>query len=125
MILNEGELDEKRIISARALQQMTAPYFSRGGKVIRGLGWDKESPFSAPKGNGFSEVSFGHTGYSGSSIWIDPEADIFVILLTSRLNYKNTGGFRQLRGELSSLSVEIVPPSSPVSKVGDMNGSGR
>jgi CubicO group peptidase (beta-lactamase class C family) len=80
--------------------------------VIRGLGWDIASPFSAPKGNGLSEVSFGHTGYSGSSIWIDPTADIFVVLLTSRLNYKNTREFSQLRGELSSLSIEIFPLSA-------------
>lgn len=125
MILNEGELDGKRILSARAVRQMTAPYFSRGGKVIRGLGWDIESPFSAPKGNGFSEVSFGHTGYSGSSIWIDPTTDTFVILLTSRLEYKHTGEFRQLRGELSSLVVEIFPPSSAVSNVEDMSGTSR
>jgi CubicO group peptidase (beta-lactamase class C family) len=107
MILNEGEFEGTRILSVRAVRQMTAPYFSRGGNVIRGLGWDIASPFSAPRGNGFSEVSFGHTGYSGSSIWIDPTADIFVVLLTSRLDYKNAGEFRQLRGELSTLSAGI------------------
>ena len=107
MILGEGQLEGTRILSGRAVRQMTAPYFSRGGNVIRGLGWDIASPFSAPKGNGLSEVSFGHTGYSGSSIWIDPAADIFVVLLTSRLNYKNIREFSQLRGELSSISVEI------------------
>jgi CubicO group peptidase (beta-lactamase class C family) len=77
--------------------------------VIRGLGWDIASPYSAPKGNSFSEVSFGHTGYSGSSLWLDPTTDIFVILLTSRLNYKNYKEFRQLRSELSTLSAEIFP----------------
>lgn len=111
MILNEGEFEGVRILSGRAVLQMTAPYFSRGGNVIRGLGWDIASPFSAPRGNGFSEVSFGHTGYSGSSIWIDPTADIFVTLLTSRLNYKNTKEFRKLRGELSSLSAGIFSHS--------------
>jgi CubicO group peptidase (beta-lactamase class C family) len=112
MILGEGELEGMRILSARAVRQMTAPYFSRGGNVIRGLGWDIASPFSAPKGNGFSEESFGHTGYSGSSLWIDPAADIFVVLLTSRLDYKNTREFRALRGELSSLAAGIFPPSA-------------
>jgi CubicO group peptidase (beta-lactamase class C family) len=111
MILNEGEFHGIRILSERAVRQMTAPYFSRGGNVIRGLGWDIASPYSAPKGSGFSEVSFGHTGYSGSSIWLDPAADIFVVLLTSRLDYKKTREFRQLRGDLSTLSVEIFPLS--------------
>ena len=109
MILSEGEFDGIRILSERAVRQMTAPYFSRGGNVIRGLGWDITSPYSAPKGTGFSEESFGHTGYSGSSLWLDPTTDIFVILLTSRLNYKNSKEFRQLRSELSTLSAEIFP----------------
>lgn len=125
MILNEGKLEGRRIFAERAVQQMIAPYFSRGGKVIRGLGWDIESPFSAPKGNGFSEISFGHTGYSGSSIWIDPAADLFVILLTSRLDYKNVREFRLLRGELSSLSAEIFKPSSAKREVEEYNGPER
>jgi CubicO group peptidase (beta-lactamase class C family) len=111
MILHGGEIEGKRVLSERAVRQMTAPYFSRGGKVVRGLGWDIESPFSAPKGDGFSEVSFGHTGYSGSSIWIDPEKDIYVILLTSRLDYKNLKDFKSLRSGLSSLAVQIFRPS--------------
>jgi CubicO group peptidase (beta-lactamase class C family) len=110
MILNEGNLEGARILSERAVRQMTAPYFSRGGSVIRGLGWDIASPFSSPKGNGFSEISFGHTGYSGSSIWFDPTADIFVVLLTSRLEYKKTKEFSQLRSELSTISAEIFSP---------------
>jgi CubicO group peptidase (beta-lactamase class C family) len=112
MILNEGEFEGTHILSGRAVRQMTAPYFSRGGNVVRGLGWDIASPFSAPRGTGFSEVSFGHTGYSGSSIWIDPTADIFVVFLTSRLDYKNTREFRQLRGELSSLCAGIFTHSA-------------
>lgn len=117
MILNEGEFEGKRILSARAVQQMTAPYFSRGGNVIRGLGWDISSPFSSPKGNGFSEVSFGHTGYSGSSIWLDPSADIFVVLLTARLNYKKIKEFNQLRSDLSSISAEIFSPTTEKGKL--------
>jgi CubicO group peptidase (beta-lactamase class C family) len=110
MILNEGTLEGARILSERAVRQMTAPYFSRGGSVIRGLGWDIASPFSSPKGNGFSEISFGHTGYSGSSIWFDPTSDIFVVLLTSRLEYKKIKDFSQLRSELSTLTAEIFSP---------------
>jgi CubicO group peptidase (beta-lactamase class C family) len=124
MILHEGEIEGKRILSDRAVRQMTAPYFSRGGKVIRGLGWDIVSPFSAPKGNGFSEVSFGHTGYSGSSIWIDPAKDIYVILLTSRLNYKNINEFKSLRSELSSLAIGIFRPSTVTTEVQGESGPG-
>jgi CubicO group peptidase (beta-lactamase class C family) len=106
MLLGGGEVDGKRVLQQRTVDQMTAPYFSRGGRVIRGLGWDIASPYSSPRGNFFSRGSFGHTGYSGTSIWVDPEADIFVILLTTRLDYRNKSGFNQLRSELSTLAVE-------------------
>lgn len=114
MMLNGGEFEGKRILSRRVIDQMTAPYFSRGGKVIRGLGWDIDSPYSSPRGNGFSPTSFGHTGYSGSSIWIDPVNDLFVVLLTSRIDYKNTRKFSALRGALSSMAAEMFALSSPV-----------
>lgn len=105
MILGGGMLDGKRILSERVVAQMTAPYFYSNGAVIRGLGWDMESPFSAPKGSLFSEISFGHTGYSGSSIWIDPQRDLFVILLTNRVNYRDTKSFNQLRRDVSTIAA--------------------
>lgn len=112
MMLNEGVVDGVRVLSARAVRQMTAPYFSRGGAVVRGLGWDIDSPYSSPRGDGFSRVSFGHTGYSGTSIWIDPATDTFVVLLTSRLEYRDVREFSQLRSELSSLAASLfaMPP---------------
>lgn len=102
MILGGGQLAGKRVLEQRSVDQMTAPYFSRGGRVIRGLGWDIVSPFSSPRGDFFSRGSFGHTGYSGSSVWIDPDADLFVILLTTRLEYHRTAEFSHLRSALSS-----------------------
>lgn len=119
MILNGGEYEGKRVLSKRVIDQMTAPYFSRGGKVVRGLGWDIDSPYSSPRGSGFSPMSFGHTGYSGSSVWIDPVKDVFVILLTSRLDYKRTRTFSALRADLSSIAAEIFAP--PV-LLGDSTG---
>jgi CubicO group peptidase (beta-lactamase class C family) len=107
MILGSGELNGRRIFSERAINQMTAPYFSRGGAVARGLGWDIDSPFSAPRGSGFSRWSFGHTGYSGSSVWIEPATDLYVILLTSRLEFRSVNEFKKLRGSLSTLAAQM------------------
>lgn len=103
LLLGGGNLDGKRILSERIVSQMTAPYSS--GSVVRGLGWDRQSPYSAPKGILFSDSSFGHTGYSGSSIWIDPERDLFVILLTIRNNYRDIGMYNQLRSDVSTIAV--------------------
>jgi CubicO group peptidase (beta-lactamase class C family) len=107
MILNNGSLHGVRIFSERVLAQMTAPYFYSSGRVVRGLGWDIYSPYSAPRGSSFSEISFGHTGYSGSSIWIDPKQDLFVILLTLRLDYRDINHFNRLRHDISSMAAAI------------------
>jgi len=105
LMLDKGEIDGKRILSEETVKRMTSPLLCGNGTVVRGLGWDMNSPFSAPKGRLFSEASFGHTGYSGSSIWIDPKQDLFVILLTNRLNYQDVRQFNQLRSNVSTTAV--------------------
>jgi CubicO group peptidase (beta-lactamase class C family) len=107
MILGGGAIEGRQILSERVVNQMTAPYFSNRGAVVRCLGWDRDSRFSAPKGSFFSETSFGHTGYSGSSIWIDPKQDLFVILLTNRINYRNTHVFNQFRRDVSTVASAV------------------
>jgi serine-type D-Ala-D-Ala carboxypeptidase len=117
MILNLGKCNGTRVFKERVITQMTSPYFYNNGRVIRGLGWDINSPFSSPRGNYFSDMSFGHTGYSGSSIWIDPEQDLYVILLTVRLDYTNVRQFNQLRSDISSLAVSLFSTSRIAAKI--------
>jgi len=105
MMLGGGMLDDRRVLSEQIVSQMTSPYLANNGAVMRGLGWDMSSPFSAPKGSLFSRSSFGHTGYSGSSIWIDPAQDLFVILLTNRINYHDVHSFNQLRRDVSTVAA--------------------
>jgi CubicO group peptidase (beta-lactamase class C family) len=104
LMLGGGMIENKRILSERAIAEMTTPYLCNRGQVRRGLGWDIDSPFSSSKGSFFSEASFGHTGYSGSSIWIDPQHDRFVILLTRRVNYHDLRSFNQLRTDVSTIA---------------------
>lgn len=105
LLLGGGTLDGRRILSEQAVAQMGTPYLCDDGRVKRGLGWDMSSPYSAPKGNFFSDASFGHTGYSGSSIWIDPEQDLFVVMLTRRADYRNVKGFNRLRRDVSTVAA--------------------
>jgi CubicO group peptidase (beta-lactamase class C family) len=107
MMLSSGALGRTRVLNPRTVEQMTAPYFSRGGEVVRGLGWDIASPYSSPRGLGFSRLSFGHTGYSGSSIWIDPATDTFVVLLSARLDYRKIQEFNRFRGDVSTLAAQL------------------
>jgi CubicO group peptidase (beta-lactamase class C family) len=121
MILNNGILHGIHIFNERVLSQMTAPYFYSNGHVVRGLGWDIYSPYSAPRGNIFSEMSFGHTGYSGSSIWIDPQRDLFVILLTVRLNYRDIRHINRLRSDISTIAASIFSaPRGPLEVLENM-----
>lgn len=119
MILNLGKYNGTRVFKERVITQMTSPYFYNNGKIIRGLGWDINSPYSSPRGNYFSGTSFGHTGYSGSSIWIDPEQDLYVILLTVRLDYTNIRQFNQLRSDISSLAVSIFSTPRIAAEIAD------
>ncbi len=83
MILNGGIYGHERILAYSTIRQFTA-HQTIGGSV-RTLGWDvPEEPSSS--GRYFSPSSFGHTGFTGTSLWIDPERKLFVILLTNRVN---------------------------------------
>ena len=82
MLLNGGSYNGVRIVKPETLARWTAPQ-SRGSS--RALGWDTPSKGSS-SGDYFSPRSFGHTGFTGTSIWIDPERGLYVILLTNRVD---------------------------------------
>jgi len=107
MVLGGGEYAGKRILTQHTVRQMVSPNFFQGTEVIRGLGWDILSHYSSPRCNRFSCASFGHTGYSGCSIWIDPDLDLFVGILVSRRDYRRIGNFNQLRGSISTLAADL------------------
>lgn len=82
MLLNGGEYGGVRILRPQTVARWTAP---QGGRSSRALGWDTPSNNSSA-GHYFSPRSFGHTGYTGTSIWVDPERGLFVVILTNRVN---------------------------------------
>jgi len=75
----------RRVLSPLAVRLMTDAAATPPGER-RGLGWDVETSYSAPRGSLFGRTSFGHTGFTGTSLWIDPETESFVVILTSRLH---------------------------------------
>lgn len=82
MLLNGGEYNGVRILRPATVARWTAPEFPRSS---RALGWDTPSNNSSA-GRYFSPRSFGHTGYTGTSIWVDPERGLFVVILTNRVD---------------------------------------
>jgi CubicO group peptidase (beta-lactamase class C family) len=82
LLLNGGEYGDVRILRPETIARWTA---RQGPHSSRALGWDTPSPRSSA-GRFFSPRSFGHTGFTGTSLWIDPQRDLFVVLLTNRVN---------------------------------------
>jgi len=107
MVLNQGELDGFRVLSAKTVRQMTTVQTPLSVKAQRGLGWDIDSPYAGPRGEWFLIGSFGHTGWTGGSIWIDPASRTFVIFLSNR-NHPTGGNVVPLRKRLGTLAAEAV-----------------
>ncbi len=107
MILAGGELDGPRVLSPAAVAEMMAPNPVPGGG-IRGLGWDKQSSFSKNRGEGMSDSAIGHGGFTGTAMWIDPELDLVVIFLSSRLHPDGAGTVNPLIGEIGTAAVDAV-----------------
>lgn len=109
MILGGGELDGKRILSRQKTQEMTRGRWLSDGTNGRGYGWDVDTAFSRPRGAHFPRgVSFGHTGFTGTSMWIDPVSETFVILLASRLHPDSKGSTVGLSQEVATTAAEAA-----------------
>ena len=107
MLVNLGELDGVRIFKPETVQLMTSVQTPSELSVRRGLGWDIDSPYSGPRGEKFPPGSYGHTGWTGTSLWIDPFSKTFVIFLSNR-NHPSGGNVSALRRELGTLAAEAV-----------------
>jgi beta-N-acetylhexosaminidase len=84
MMLNGGIYAHHRLLTRATIQQFTER--QKVGDSARTLGWDVPTPPNSSAGHFFSSESFGHTGFTGTSLWIDPERQLFVVLLTNRVN---------------------------------------
>jgi uncharacterized protein YbbC (DUF1343 family)/CubicO group peptidase (beta-lactamase class C family) len=103
MILNGGEYGGARILSPLSVATMTRPRTVTEDGQARGLGWDIASSFSSNRGDLFPIGSFGHTGFTGTSIWIDPMSETFVIFLSNRVHPAGKGDVGPLRGRIASI----------------------
>jgi CubicO group peptidase (beta-lactamase class C family) len=100
---------------------MTSPQSPDGKPNIRGFGWDIQSTYSSVKGSFFSATSYGHTGYTGTSLWIDPQTQTFLIILTNRVHPDGKGNVKELRTELADIVGRMVQPAIPTST--DLTGT--
>ncbi len=108
MVLGGGELDGVRIFKRETIALMTSVQTPAEIPARRGLGWDIDSGFSRPRGAVFPLGSFGHTGFTGTALWIDPFSKTFWILMSNRLHPDGKGNVLPLQFTLGTLAAEAV-----------------
>jgi uncharacterized protein YbbC (DUF1343 family) len=119
MILNDGSLPDIRILDPSAVENMTFPQSPSDRIPLRGLGWDIGGPFASNRDELFPAGSYGHTGFTGTGIWVDPISETYVIILTSRLHPSGKGNADPLRSQILSLvsgAVGMVSPEQVLAK---------
>ncbi|MBC5637638.1 beta-lactamase family protein [Ornithinibacillus sp. BX22] len=102
MIENNGVFNGKQLLSEAAIQ-LSRKNYTAFDEEYRGLGWMLKGPTYAPCGDYFSDASFGHTGFTGTSIWFDPAVDLSVILLTNRVHFGRKPAILRLRPRLHNI----------------------
>jgi CubicO group peptidase (beta-lactamase class C family) len=112
MMLGNGELDGVRVFKPETIQLMTSVQSVDGPKGRRGLGWDIDTSYSGPRGKWFPVGSYGHTGWTGGSIWIDPFSKSFIVFLSNRNHPTESGNVLPLRQLLGTLSAESISGST-------------
>jgi len=108
MLLNGGSLDGVRIFKPETVRLMTSVQTPESVSVRRGLGWDIDSGYSGPRGEIFPMGSYGHTGWTGTSLWIDPFSHSFLIFLSNRNHPTESGNVGGLRHKLGTLAGEAI-----------------
>jgi len=119
MMLGEGTREGVRVFSPLTVRKFTSPETPPDQPVLRGLGWDVDSAYSSNRGELFPIGSYGHTGFTGTSIWIDPSTNSYVILLTNFVHPKAGKSLTGLRSRVATIAAAAIGADAPgVSVVG-------
>jgi uncharacterized protein YbbC (DUF1343 family)/CubicO group peptidase (beta-lactamase class C family) len=102
-------LSGSKVLSRLLVEKMSTPQQAPNATAIRGFGWDIDSPFSSNRGDLLPVGSFGHTGFTGTSIWIDPTTNTYIILLTNAVHPRGKGAAISLRTRLATAVADALP----------------
>ena len=119
MMLGRGEYKGVRILGPMAVSRMTTVW-PKAAAAGRGLGWDVSSPHSSNRGDLFGPASYGHTGYTGTSLWIDPETKTYIVFLTNRVHPDDKGSIIALRSRVANVVAASILDWTP-----EANPTGR
>lgn len=108
MMLNLGEYNGVRIFSPLTVRKFTEPNTPPHQAVLRGLGWDIDSPFSGNRGELFPLGSYGHTGFTGTSIWIDPGTKTYVIVMSNSVHPVRGSALTGVRARVATIAAAVL-----------------
>jgi uncharacterized protein YbbC (DUF1343 family)/CubicO group peptidase (beta-lactamase class C family) len=108
MLLGGGAVGSTRILSSLSVAKMTSPATPAGEVNVRGLGWDLDSAYSSNRGELLPIGSFGHTGFTGTSIWLDPLTETFVVFLSNRVHPDGKGDVTPLRARVATVAASAL-----------------
>ena len=118
MILDGGD----GLFSPAAIRAFTQPATPPDQPIVRGLGWDIQSPYSSVRGDLFPVgSSFGHTGFTGTSIWIDPASQTYVVLLANSVHPHAGKSIVSMRGKVASIVAAAVSYDASSEKIASEN----
>lgn len=109
MLLAEGELNGERVLSRLAVQELTRPHWLPGN-AVRTLGWDVKSKYSRARSALWGPRAYGHGGYTGTSLWLDPDKDLFVLFLSNRVHPFGHGKVLRLQAAIADAAVQALSP---------------
>ncbi|MGD1076560.1 MAG: exo-beta-N-acetylmuramidase NamZ domain-containing protein, partial [Thermodesulfovibrionales bacterium] len=111
MLLNGGSYRGTQILASKTIDRMTEPQSPPGERDLRGFGWDIEAPFISNREN-FLAGAYGHLGYTGTALWIDPITDTYIIVLTNRVHPNGRGDVKELRAQIKKVVADAFGPLS-------------
>ncbi len=103
MMIHQGEYKGVKLFSPLAIRKFTEPQTPPDQAILRGLGWDMDSPYSSNRGELYPIGSFGHTGFTGTSIWIDPTTQSYVIFLSNSVHPHRRPAASALRARIATI----------------------
>ncbi|MBV8866320.1 MAG: DUF1343 domain-containing protein [Acidobacteriaceae bacterium] len=103
MMLGMGEYGGVRVFDPATVKKFTEPASPADQPILRALGWDMDSTLSSNRGELYPIGSFGHTGYTGTSMWMDPTTDSFVIVMTNVVHPKHGHSLSSFRSRIATV----------------------
>ena len=124
MLLGRGTYQDNQVLAAETIALMTKPNKVSSG--LRGLGWDIRTGYSYNRGDLLTDQAFGHGGFTGTTFWVDPGQELFVIFLSNRVHPDGSGSVNRLAGRIATIAAAAISTDKVIdsaTQVGDtLNG---